>query len=195
MRLDWSNDVAVCIASGPSLKREQVNYVYGRAKVIAVNNNWELAPWADVLYACDVKWWNHYRGVPEFFGVKYSLEPTIFEDVHQLKDSGGEEFAVEWPEICTGVFGNSGLQAINLAYHFGARKIILLGYDMQYTNGKKHWHPDHPSGMNNANPVIQWVENFERLAPILADKGLNIINCTRKTALKCFPQAEIRKVL
>ena len=41
-----------------------------------------------------------------------------------------------------------------------AKNIILLGYDGQKTNGKAHWHADHPRGMGNAGPVDKWVKQL-----------------------------------
>ena len=53
----WVDETAVCIASGPSLTQADVDYVRGKARVIVVNNGYLLAPWADVLYAADARWW------------------------------------------------------------------------------------------------------------------------------------------
>jgi hypothetical protein len=65
---EWVGETAAILASGPSLTREQCEAVRGKAKVIAVNNQAidtdcdgvrvpAMAPWADVLYAADAKWW------------------------------------------------------------------------------------------------------------------------------------------
>lgn len=43
---------------------------------------------------------------------------------------------------------NSGQRAIQLAAHFGAERIILLGYDCSLENGT-HWHGNHPDGLKN----------------------------------------------
>jgi hypothetical protein len=51
-----------------------VDLAKGRAKVIAINNSWRLAPWADALYGCDYTWWHANRGVPEFAGLKISQD-------------------------------------------------------------------------------------------------------------------------
>ncbi|HDY5476679.1 TPA: hypothetical protein RQ695_006640, partial [Pseudomonas aeruginosa] len=44
-------------------------------------------------------------------------------------------------------YRNSGGGAVSLAIARGAKRIILLGYDMQKTNGQSHWHGDHPKGL------------------------------------------------
>ena len=59
---------------------------------------------------------------------------------------------------------NSGYQAVGLAYHLKADRIILIGFDMQRTGGKSHWHGDHPRGLNNADAVHKWPRHFPALA-------------------------------
>ena len=68
----WPDATVVCIGSGPSLTAEDVDYCRGRAKVIAINNAYQLAPWSDVLYACDGAWWDWHQGAPDFGGIKVS---------------------------------------------------------------------------------------------------------------------------
>ena len=85
--------------------------------------------------------------------------------------------------------GNSGAQAINLAYLMGATRVILLGYDMGAT-GHSHWFGSHPEGLMNGN-YSGYVGNFSKLASDLKREGVEVINCTPTTALTQFPKAEI----
>ena len=63
----------VVVASGPSLTAEDVDYCRERAAVIVVNDNYKLAPWADVLYAADPEWWDLHQGAPSFQGDRKSV--------------------------------------------------------------------------------------------------------------------------
>ena len=90
---------------------------------------------------------------------------------------------------------NSGYQAIGLAYHLGASRILLLGYDMQFTDGRSHWHGDHPRGMGNANSVDKWARHFPAMAADLSAEGIEVLNCSRQTALTCFQRATIEDAL
>ena len=82
--------------------------------------------------------------------------------------------------------GNSGYQAINLAYHLGATRIILLGFDMFCHGGRSHWFGDHPASFPNSkgNPA-RFIADFRTIKP--EDYGIEIINCSRVTALDAFP--------
>jgi hypothetical protein len=90
---------------------------------------------------------------------------------------------------------NSGYQAMSLAYIFGVKKMLLLGFDFQRTNGKSHWHGDHPRGLGNGGRYSGWVIAMDKLAKDLAAKGVEVVNCSRHTALKCFKRSTIEKEL
>lgn len=191
----WRGETCVCLASGPSLTREDVEFVRGKARVIAVNNCVQLAPWADVLWATDAQWWRWYPKLHEHFqGLKYSLHVVGTrkpKDVLLLKKGDRFGFASDPRVLNHG--GNGGYQAVHLAAHFGVRRIVLLGYDMKMTGGRYHWHRDHP----HPTPNIYggWRHAFATLAGPLRAAGIEVINCTRETALTCFPTAPLESVL
>lgn len=90
---------------------------------------------------------------------------------------------------------NSGYQAISLAHNFGASRLLLLGFDFQRTGGKSHWHGDHPKGLGNGGQFHNWIAAMKKLAQDLAAANVEVINCSRKTALTCFPQRSIEECL
>lgn len=187
----WSGFDVVCIASGPSLTQADCDAVKNwrslgnNRRVIVINSSYKLAPWADVLYACDLKWWNtNYQEALSFKNEKWTLSGHAAKKFKALRKAG---------KISTG--GNSGHQSLALAGKWGARKIILLGYDFQKTNGKAHWHPDHPKGMGNGGNFKKWASKIEVLGQSLKNKNIRIINCTRKTALNCFERTNLEDEL
>lgn len=189
--------IAVCIASGPSLTPEDVDYCRGKAKVYVVNNCYKLAPWADVLYACDGRWWDyHYEDVKQVFkGELWTIDFPIAAK-YKLNSIGVDNYK-PWSNspdsIVTG--NNSGFQALNLAYAHGAKKIILLGYDMKpRADGIRHWHGNHPRELLQTNPIeyTKWVKNFQKASKLI---DIPVINCTRDSALECFPKSDLRSVL
>lgn len=140
----WPGEAVVCIGGGPSLTLEQVDMVYGKhINVIAVNDAYRRAPWADILYACDARWWRWNDGVPGFKGIKVALigakdgkgyegewNDIMYPDIRPLAYNGIDGLEVADPRFLrTG--RSSGYQAINLAVQLGAKRIILIGYDMQ----------------------------------------------------------------
>lgn len=83
--------------------------------------------------------------------------------------------------------GNSGYQAINLAYHLGAREIVLTGFDMRHIGGRAHWHRDHAKMNAPALHLRVWIRQFEALARDLERAGVRVINATPGSALPWFP--------
>src|SRR5690606_17577639 len=71
----WPDSTVVLIGGGPSLTAGDVGACRDRARVIAINDAHRLAPWADVLYSSDQRWWEYYQGVPEFRQAKYGIAP------------------------------------------------------------------------------------------------------------------------
>jgi hypothetical protein len=88
---------------------------------------------------------------------------------------------------------NSGAGAIALAASMGAKRIFLLGYDCQHTGGKAHWHGNHPKGLGNAGSFAKWPAQFNMLAAKLPK--IEVINCSRETALMTFPRGTLEDVL
>lgn len=91
--------------------------------------------------------------------------------------------------------GNSGYQAIHLAATFGAKRIVLIGYDMQRTDGKLHWHGKHWGRLPNGNGFPSWIKQMTPLAKDLRRMGVEVINSTKVTALRCFPRLPLEGAL
>jgi len=189
----WSGQTVVCIGGGPSLTPEDVLRVYGH-RVIAINDAYRLAPWADVLYAADKKWIDWHDGVPTFMGPKYSIESkdtTTRPDWRVLRNTGPLGLEREPTGLRAGF--NSGFQAINLSVHLGASRIVLLGYDMAPNpDGPSHWFGEHPD--KRPSPYPEMREAFDSLVEPLAALGIEVVNCSRRTALRAFPMRTLDEV-
>jgi hypothetical protein len=148
-----------------------------------------------VLYACDPPWWDRNIEAARrvFRGELWTLENGAVKK-HGLNGAKGDAKQGLGRDVVH-LGGNSGYQAINLAFLWGARRIVLLGFDMQHTGGKGHWHGDHPGKKGVKPPVRNWVPRFTRLAEDLAAEGVEVVNATRETALRCFPLVPLETAL
>lgn len=189
----------IIIASGPSMSRidmEAVKKARPDWRVMVVNSSWQLAPWADVMYAGDAQWWDAYGNDVRFEGEKYTADIHTAKSrrIHYVERVRGHGLCTEAGRVFTG--GNSGYQAVNLAYHLGMREGILLGFDMHLKNGA-HWHGDHKPGMLNApaSHVRVWAREFAFIATDLNVNGVLMINSTPGSALTCFPCRPLEKAL
>lgn len=165
-----------------------------------------MAPWANYLYACDARWWD--KNIADinatFTGEKWIQNSAIQKENDKLHYEAAQKHGLKIVHGRDSVglgrdvihyASNSGYQAINLAYLWGASRIVLLGYDMQKTGGEVHFFGDHPQGLANGPNFDSIIPKFDPLAKDLAAEGVEVINCTRQTALKCFKRQDLETVL
>lgn len=193
---NWPGETCVVVASGPTAADAPLDLARGRARCIAINNSWQLAPWADVLYAADDRWWLAARGAPEFAGRRLTPDRIAaqrygLELVHFVRGYYG--FAFDTPGHI-GQGGHSGFHAINLAAQAGIAKLILVGFDMRLDRGG-HWHRDHAKVNPTAFNMKRWAKNLDEAAPQLFARGLSVINTSPVSALRAFPVMSLEEAL
>lgn len=207
----WPGATVVIIGGGSSLTLKDVDYVGVRAsarrlerrhlqseepeiRVIAIKEAVELAPWADCLYAADDKWWSHHKGYPFYAGLKYCIEPQrwAWPDVQILRNTGTDGLEDDPSGLRTGY--NSGYQAIGLAKHLGAAKAVLLGFDCwRGPDGRQNWF-DKP-GLHVDSPYPIFLQAFGTIAEPLKRAGVQVVNASRFTMLRAFPQMTLSEAL
>jgi hypothetical protein len=199
--VDWTGEDCAIIASGPSTKRVDVAALRGKMRVIAIKENIELFPWADVLYGCDAAWWRNANGMPKFTGLKVSATPRVtmrFPDIQiiGIADPSGDKLVLTKPGI-VGSGGNSGFQALNLAVQFGAKRILLVGFDMSDHYGV-HWY-GRANGNGRSNPAEwnfrRWRAAFGFAAEQLKTVGVQVLNASELSVLTCFPKTTLEQAL
>lgn len=203
--LYWPGSTVLVIASGPSLTKEDCNF--GEAwhrrnedhRAIVVNTSYQLARWADVLYACDGRWWNefYHRVVSEFTGELWTQDKNAamkFPKLKLIESENGQGLNKRPGTINQG--SNGGYQAVGLAYLAGAAKIILLGFDMREDKGRQHWHLDHPGRLHSFANFSIWIQHFRRLAVDFQKvPNFQVVNATRRSDLDCFPKVALEEAL
>jgi hypothetical protein len=195
---NWRDHTAVVVASGPSLTDEQITLIeHSVVFTIAVNNSYAKLQHPDVVYACDYLWWklNHMKAKQNIPRRQLWTQDRAAAEQFQLSH-------IQWEgkdglgKRGLRVNGNSGAGAINLAYHFGARRILLVGMDMKPgPNGEKHWHPDHPKPLVQGQQFEEWRKKMGVLAADLKTEGVTVVNCTPGSALTCFPMGDLEQEL
>lgn len=207
---DWRDECAAIVAAGPSVKQDEVNLLKDRIHVVAINESNRLCPWADVLYSCDAKWWAYREGARDFKGLKITQDDEAIKQFPylkkiQVKRSGKatdivHEFLMEQHGVVGGG-GNSGFQTVNLLAQWGVKAMALLGFDYTDFDGKIHWHGRHPDSgkhvMNNpsGSNYKLWISKMTEAAPKIKALGIDIINCSEKSALTCFPKMSVGQAL
>lgn len=184
----WAGRTVLVMATGPSIPDlvRQLPPNRAGAASVAVNDAFRLAPWADMLYAADPAWWRHHaQDALRFAGLKATANDSCeFRAVRALTPTGVQGFDEDPGCVRTG--GNSGYQAVHVAIHAGASRVLLLGFDMH----GGHYFGNHPPGLSNTSEATyqSWLERFDALN----GRGAEIVNCTPGSALTCFRRADLR---
>lgn len=218
----WKGRVAVLLAGGSSLNAEQFELVRGareadRVRVIAINDSYLLAPWADVHYAADAKWhrW-HTAGIEKpalgltaaevrerwarFGGQKCTIQTTeraVPDAVHVLRNQTYPRLdyglSLNPRELATGKHG--GFQALNLAILARPSLILLLGYDYRTgPKGEVHWHGDHPTPSATSS-YPEFRRAFTLAEREIEAAGVKVINCSPGSWLDSFEKMPLRHAL
>jgi hypothetical protein len=142
----------------------------------------------------DRGWWNAYAqkiaAGPELWTT--NTEAARIYRINYIRGEMGGGIP-HWPDSIR-MGGNSGFQALQLALFWGADRVILLGYDMQHTAGRTHWHGDHKKGLHN--PVSAYMSKWAKcFAEIPAPIRAKVFNATRVSALKCFKRVDLETCL
>jgi len=191
----WKGETVYLIGGGPSLKGFTWNSLRGK-KTIAINKALKFYPHADAVYWTDgrVFTWLE-EEINNFKGLKYTIRPKAYPGhVNLLRR--GKKFGIETSPNSVAHGNNSGYAAINLAIHLGAKRIVLLGYDMGQTSEGSHFHDGYPVNATGAKIYKeQFLPGFDILKDALKGKDIQIYNACPTSNLKIFPRITIADAL
>ena len=160
------------VAPGPSACRLDVQKAAATGyKIGAAGCAFYLAPDAEFVASSDAAWWRKY---PDAMKAKARYSMLEVEGCSRVKVGG--------KLIC-----NSGVLALEVAKLKGATRIIMLGFDMR----GDHFFGPYTNGLTNtaAGQRSKHFQQFEDWAK--ANREIEVINCTRGSALKTFTMGSL----
>jgi hypothetical protein len=196
-RILEGEEVVYVLGGGPSLRNYDPEELRGQ-RIIVTNEAFALHPEADALVFVDVGWWQRRKGA-----VLDVWEGGLLigrGNYRKLFEAGGcknvaYRSGVVWstePEVLGGK--NSGLAAINAAWLMGAKRAVLLGFDMKPVEGRNNYHSIHPvSGKPNyTHRYVQiFIPEIAKASEMVEKVGFVVINATEGSALTCFPKRSL----
>ena len=196
VKRQFVNQTIYIIGGGPSLKNFDFKTLIGK-KTIAINKAIIYHPTAEVLYWTDGRFYTWFKNeVDNFKGLKYALKPgsQYTHDIKVLKK--GKPYGLETDPQSLAHGFNSGYAAINLAYHLGASRVILLGFDMANDGRESHFHDGYPTkGAGNKIYTDKFLPGFKQLNVELKNSGMTILNASPYSKLNIFPKITIEQAL
>ncbi len=192
----FKGETIFIIGGGPSLRQFDFNSLKIK-KTIAINKAFYTIPFASAVYWTDSRVYGWYKkDIDNFKGLKYTIgrNRDYSDDVTILRK--GMKFGLEEKPDALAHGNNSGYAAINLAYHLGASKIVLLGFDMVTNEHESHFHDGYPTRKTkNSTYETQFIPAFPHIAGALKNKKIKVYNANPRSLLDCFPKITIDQAL
>jgi len=194
----YEGQTAIIIGTGSSLTTDQIvtaKYYQdaGAVKLFGCNRAFEFA--LDVLHGCNYQFWDYYW--PEIKDLrcdKWTTRPGLkYEGLNYIEERWIDGLSTDKSYIAA--HHGTGPQLINIALHYGVKKMLLIGWDMRHS-GKRHYFGEYPQALHhvtkNLGPdgeLLGLIKEMETINP--DDYGIEIINCTPNSALTHFPMGNL----
>jgi len=186
---DWADEDVFIIGGGDSLRGFNWSLLKDE-RTIGCNDAYKLGE--ETCKVCvfgDVKWFRkNESALAKYKGVVFTNANQLYRTrlpwlwTLQRKVTGLSRTKLAWN-------WNTGAVAINLALLFGAKRIFLLGFDMQVSkNGRANWHSVKGS-KPNTEVYSKFLMGFMQLSIALKTKfNCEVINVTDNSNLDLFPK-------
>jgi hypothetical protein len=173
--------------------------------VIGINVAYMLGDWIDMVFFGDKSFFlTHQNGIAIFPNLKVSCLPSMAGSswIKCLpRDTEHTRGISTSPRLCSWN-GNSGAAAISVAVHAGAKRIILLGFDMKLSPDKtQHWHNVYGRGEIKDDkklrklPFDRHLRGFADIAKDAKRMGVEILNCCPDSMIKEFPKFSLKELI
>jgi hypothetical protein len=202
----WTGKTVFCLGSGDSLRRLSKDDWSGIAKsgiVFAVNSSVKTARLngcePDALFFTDTNWYETnealVRAFPGSVFTVCKFARAANARLERIETAVRPDFAVGQVPMRDG--RTSGHRAVSIAIMCGARRVVLLGYDMRIdpVSGRSHCHDDYQWPGMAGMFADEFVPGFDGWYRDALAVGCEIVNATDGTALTEFPLVTLEGVL
>ena len=205
---DWIGKSVFIVGGGPSLSNYSFSDLdpYRDGNIVLGVNDSAFIPdvGADAFFTLDYQYQRRrMMSIVRFGGEKYAAIPSHFSSDHRILHMHylkrvhlrGGGFAEE-----TGYgiesSGPSGFGAMNLAYLKGAKRIFLLGFDLNPEPKEQHWHRgyDWRNNSHENSKYENWARWFETACFQLRQRGIHVYNCNPDSRIVCFPKITLQQI-
>jgi len=190
--------------SSPSAYSPYMSSLHNK-HVIGVNVAYLIGDWIDLVFFGDSGFiLKHQEALSKFQGLKVSCHPRVdnmswikylSRDKNHSQGISSNPKKVSWN-------GNSGAAAISVAANAGAKRIILLGFDMKLgVDSSQHWHDLYGrSAINDERrarkmPFHRHLRGFPEIARDAKSRGIEILNASPDSAIECFRKVTVKELL
>ena len=202
----FKGETAIVCGTGPSITPEAIKAVNESGlKVFGANRAHEIFN-CHVLHGCNHQFWDYYwQDIKDKPCDKWTTRPELkgkYEGLRYIEERWEDGLSSDPAWIAA--HHGTGPQLVNIAYLYGCTRILLVGWDMRFIGKvsrtqykrrrylgedaltKNHWPMTGPQG-----EMTGLIREMETIKP--EDYGIEIINCTTDSAMRCFPFGELNE--
>lgn len=199
---DLPVDTAYIIGGGPSLVGQDLclagglKYYLRDKFCIACNDSIYIGPeWIDILWFCDYEWWEKRLCAPGLFqGLIAHCSTRDYVGCFRMRR--GKEYGIDTRPNTVAWNNSAGNAAINLAWHWGAKTVVLLGFDAGETivrgNRETNWYPR--KGKQHKSTWDRFLKAYPYIKQDADKLGLEILNATPNSRIKEFPFVRLEEI-
>ena len=171
---------------------------------IGVNHAFLIGNWIDVFYFSDTAMWDNEQlteQMMEFRGLRITNNAVYTDEMYDqtglkyVKRSEKKRYGLTDEKDAVCFNNNTGLSAIDLAYHFGAKRIILLGFDMTIGPLNSHIHNINTRLSRGEDPTRSFKRHMLSVGNIwkdARDNGIEILNASQISKIPVFPKVRAK---
>jgi len=194
---EWPGARCFILCNGESIRAQRHLIPQLTGRIIAIKEAVRLRPDADVLFVAAERSVDIVPGLLPIFTGQYviarnKLPANYPEYVKRISRTKDHTQLCDLPDHVCGY--DCGTSAINVAYHFGATEIILLGMDMtgdRWCNGEfAHPMPHIPKDHHRRHISV-----LPAIAKDAIRRGIRIVNCSPISAVQCFERQPLEAFL
>jgi hypothetical protein len=186
--------------SPPSVYSPYLYPIHSR-NVIGINASYMIGDWMKVIFFGDKGFFeSHRRSLAKYPGLVVTCAQP---NSHRYGDYGikvvkrdGMKAGISPDPNTVRWNHNSGAAAISLAYHLGAKRINLLGFDMKRdeVSNKTHWHAAYNKTLKDKT-FERHLRGFPQIAADAKKLGIEVINVSPESAIQSLPKATLKEVI
>lgn len=194
---EWIGERCFILCNGESIRDQRHQIPKLRGRIIAIKEAVRLRPDADVLFVAAEKKVDIVPDLLKVFKGRYVIArnkvPVNYPDyVKRVSRTKDHTQLCDIPDHVCGY--DCGTSAINVAYHFGATEIVLLGMDMRgdrWCNGEF----DHPMPHIPADHHARHSSVLPDIAKDARRKGIRVVNCSPISRVTAFERQPLEAFL
>ena len=208
----YPGDTAIVCGTGPSITPEIIKAVNNSGhRIFGANRAHEIFN-CDVVHGCNYQFWDHYwPAMKDLPFDKWTTRPEL-----EGKYPGLEYIPERWEDGLSkesswiSAHHGTGPQLVNIAYLYGCTRLLLVGWDMRFHGRvagaalgpnefkRRRYLDEDPLTLNHwprftgpDGELLGLIKEMETIHP--EDYGIEIINCTPNSAMKCFPMGDLNE--